>query len=213
MKDDVALGQLARAHGVLTSYRDMQGQERTASPDTLRALLTANSVAAESARLVHESLEAFRAERNARRFPVEVIIESRKETTLTLGSCDNWQLRRDEAKEVLASGRDAGSIALPALASDVYVLEVGHSAMLETIRIIAAPARAPSVPDQAQLPRIWGVNLAIYGLQSSRNSGLGDYADLADVVRIAGKIGADFAGTNPLHAMGHSSKALSPYAL
>ncbi len=212
MKADVALGQLARAHGILSHYRDMQGQERTASPDTMRALLAANSVAAESDKLVRESLEALRAVRKARKFPVEVIIESRKETKLTLGSFDSWQLRRDEAREVLASGRAADTIALPALASDVYTLEVGHSAIRETIRVIAAPTRAPSVPDQTQLTRIWGVNLALYGLRSSRNAGLGDYADLADMARIAGQIGADFTGTNPLHAMGHSSKAFSPYS-
>ena len=212
MKDDAALGRLARAHGILLSYRDMEGRERAASPDTLRALLAANSVAAESAGLVRESLAAVRAERKARRFPEEVIIESRKETTLSLGSFDSWQLRRDETKEVLASGRAADAISLPALASDVYDLEVGHSAVCETIRVIAAPARAPSVADQAQLSRIWGVNLALYGLRSSRNAGLGDYADLADLARIAGQAGADFMGTNPLHAMGHSSKAISPYS-
>ncbi|MYH56638.1 MAG: hypothetical protein F4145_01185, partial [Boseongicola sp. SB0675_bin_26] len=123
MNDDAALGQLARAHGVLASYRDMQGRERTASPDTLRALLAAISVAAENARLVRESLEALRADRRARRLPVEMIIESRKETTLTFGSFDSWRLRRDEAREVLACGRAADAIALPALASDVYALE------------------------------------------------------------------------------------------
>ena len=212
MKDDVALGQLAGAHGVHSSYRDMEGQERTASPDTLRALLAANSVAADSAKRVRESLAAIRAERQARRFPVEVIIESRKEAKLSLGSFDRWQLRRDETEDVLAGGRAGDAIALPALASDVYVLEVSHAAVRETIRVIAAPARAPTVPDQAQLPRIWGVTLALYGLQSSRNAGLGDYSDLVDVARVAGEIGADFAGTNPLHAMGHSSKAFSPYS-
>ena len=212
MRDDAALCRLAKAHGVLASYRDMQGRERTASPDTLRALLAALSVTAENARLVRESLEALRADRRARRFPAEVIIESGKETTLALGSLDSWQLRRDEAREVLASGRAADAIALPALASDVYALEVGHSAARETIRVIAAPACTPSVPDQAKLSRIWGVNLALYGLRSSRNAGLGDYADLADAARVAGQHGADFAGSNPLHAMGHSSKAFSPYS-
>lgn len=212
MKGDAALGRLARAHGVLTSYRDLQGRERNASPDTLRALLAAISVAADNANLVGESLEAHGADSRARRFPEEVVIESRKVTTLTLGPFDRWQLLRDETKEVLARGRASDAIVLPALASDVYALEVGHSVARETIRVIAAPACAPSVPDQAKLPRVWGVNLALYGLRSSRNAGLGDYADLTDVARIAGRLGADFVGTNPLHAMGHSSKAFSPYS-
>ncbi|MYA89425.1 MAG: hypothetical protein F4X97_13420 [Boseongicola sp. SB0662_bin_57] len=81
MKDDAALGQLARAHGVLSSYRDVQGRERTASPDTLRALLSASPVAAESARLVRESLEALA---NDGRFQAlgKVMNEDRGKTSL-----------------------------------------------------------------------------------------------------------------------------------
>ena len=212
MNDDVALGQLAEAHGILASYRDMEGQEQTASPDTLRALLAANSVAAENARLARESLEAFHAQARARRFPEEVIIESRKATTLTIGSSDRWRLRLADSQDVLASGSSTDSIALPALASEVYALEVGAASSRETVRVIAAPARAPSVQDRAQLARTWGVTLALYGLQSSRNAGLGDYADLARLASSAGGLGAAFAATNPLHAMGHSSTVFSPYS-
>ena len=81
MRDDAALGQLARAHGVLESYRDMHGRERTASPDTLLAPLAAISVSAESARLVRESSDARRAKSKARQFPVDVIMESLREMT------------------------------------------------------------------------------------------------------------------------------------
>ena len=81
MRDDAALAQLSRAHGVLESCRDMQGRERTASPDTFLALLAAISVSAESAGLVRESSDARRAESKARQFPVDVIMESLREMT------------------------------------------------------------------------------------------------------------------------------------
>ena len=91
MTDDAALGQLARAHGVLSSNRDMEEQERIASVDTLRALLAASSVAADSAKRVRESLAATRADRQAWRYLPD-----------TTGEHVNWRPRYGVAVEELA---------------------------------------------------------------------------------------------------------------
>ncbi|HEV7276263.1 MAG TPA: 4-alpha-glucanotransferase [Devosiaceae bacterium] len=48
--------------------------------------------------------------------------------------------------------------------------------------------------------RCWGVALQLYALRSSRNWGIGDFVDLAAFTEIAARAGADFVGTNPLHA-------------
>ena len=48
--------------------------------------------------------------------------------------------------------------------------------------------------------RVWGFSLQLYELKSDRNWGIGDFADLSAMCGIAGRVGADFIGLNPLHA-------------
>ncbi len=47
----------------------------------------------------------------------------------------------------------------------------------------------------------WGMFCQLYELRSARNHGIGDFRDLSDMARIAGRAGADFLGVNPLHAL------------
>ena len=75
-------------------------------------------------------------------------------------------------------------------------------------------------PGQAYLPpclsrgrRLWGLNLPLYALRSSRNWGMGDFADLRAATAWAGELGAAFVGVNPLHAPQPGLKAdPSPYS-
>ncbi len=80
-------------------------------------------------------------------------------------------------------------------------------------RLIAAPSRAYAPAWVEAGRRAWGFNLPLYALRSGGNWGVGDFADLMEVIRWAGPLGAAFVGVNPLHAPGGRATAdPSPYS-
>ncbi|WP_064693063.1 4-alpha-glucanotransferase [Rhizobium aegyptiacum] len=89
-------------------------------------------------------------------------------------------------------------------------LEVELSGTAHRESFAPRPEREPGLADKAIpksfLPdilfktRVWGISLQLYELRSARNWGIGDFEDLSDVADLAGKLGADFVGLNPLHA-------------
>lgn len=67
----------------------------------------------------------------------------------------------------------------------------------------------PSFATQKQ----WGVSVQLYGVKTDTNWGIGDFADLARLVRHLGKQGADFVGLNPIHALYPAMpESASPYS-
>lgn len=68
-------------------------------------------------------------------------------------------------------------------------------------RFIIAP-KACYIPKAiANGKKIWGLSVQLYCLRSERNWGIGDFTDLTYLVNESAKIGADFIGLNPIHAL------------
>jgi len=207
------LAQLADICGVLPSFYDLQGNERPTTPETQKALLAANGIDVSSDEAIRNSLNAIRFEIQDRWFPKEIIVESGVEAPQVFGLGATWQLRLDGETTVTAEGEPRDFITVPALTSGIYELTATASGRTEIVTVIVAPKRLPSIDELTGTDRIWGLNFALYGIQSSRNTGMGDFEDLAGMSEAMGKQGASFVGINPLHSMGFSDEtAISPYS-
>ncbi|QIO31984.1 4-alpha-glucanotransferase [Bradyrhizobium sp. 1(2017)] len=79
----------------------------------------------------------------------------------------------------------------------------------EDVPMIVAPERAFG----GDFDRGWLLAVQLYSVRSKRNWGIGDFTDLADLVRLAGHLGADGVGLNPLHVLFDNYPAdCSPYS-
>ena len=83
----------------------------------------------------------------------------------------------------------------------------------ESCALIVAPEHAHEPKELAGKGRIWGVAVQLYTLRSQNNWGIGDFTDLAELLRLAAAQGAGFVGVSPLHALFPSDPLLySPYS-
>lgn len=213
MSVDHDLAALAEFCGILPNFYDLHGNLQPTSPDTQRALLAANGIDVSTDDAIRGSLAQLRFDRDTRWFPEEIIVESGVAAPQVFGLGAQWDIREDGVDTLVASGDPHDFITVPPLASGIYTLTATASGRTEVITVIAAPKRLPSISALTGADRLWGLNLALYGVRSNRNAGLGDLADLGAVAAIAGGQGAAFIGINPLHAMGHAdAEAISPYS-
>jgi len=79
--------------------------------------------------------------------------------------------------------------------------------------IIAAPERSHEPRWLLAGRRLWGLSVQLYTLRSARNLGIGDFADLYELIRRSAAAGADFVLLNPLHALHFGPPGVvSPYS-
>jgi 4-alpha-glucanotransferase len=86
----------------------------------------------------------------------------------------------------------------PDLPEGSYRLHLTDAALRsEQAPLIVAPPRAFG----GDFDRGWLMAVQLYGVRSARNWGIGDFTDLEGLLELAGHLGADGVGLNPLHAL------------
>jgi 4-alpha-glucanotransferase len=126
----------------------------------------------------------------------------------------SWTIRKlsDGHDAVVASGEATDQmIGWPEdFAVGSYRLElVDASSCREEVPLIVAPAKA-FVGD---FERGWLLAVQLYGIRSGRNWGMGDFTDLANLIKLSAELGAEGVGLNPLHALFDDRPGdFSPYA-
>ena len=78
--------------------------------------------------------------------------------------------------------------------------------------IIYAPKNAYSPQFIENNEHLYGVAVMLYALHSQNSMGIGDFSDLAEIVKLTAKHGGDVVGINPLGVMSHFMQSdVSPY--
>jgi 4-alpha-glucanotransferase len=214
-----ALRELAARCGIAAESTGHGGESRPVKTATLRALLGGLGLPAAGEAEVEQSLALLSAEpwlgvlspvqvvganepfeidvrlpEGTQRVHWRVILESAQERTgATARDSLEVAARHRDGRRAIECRR----LRLEALPLGYHRLEVtpGDAAMT----IIAAPERCwlPSGPDE----RYAGVSAQLYLLRSQRNWGIGDFADLRELVSMVGARGGDVVGVNPLHSL------------
>lgn len=141
--------------------------------------------------------------------PVRVRCTGEGHSAITLEQIDRWVPPRQVGEEL----RGRATFLVPdTLPVGTYQLEalVGESEESFTGTVYVVPQRnvvspgnaSPSRGDGSSAPRKsrWGVAAQAYSVLSKRSWGIGDAADMADLMAFCAQQGADFLLVNPLHA-------------
>ena len=222
---------LASAYGVATEYTDWRGRHTQVPAETVRAVLAALGVDAETPGAAAKALEEHGLATWRRPLPPCVVatagrpaqllahVPSGEELDAVL-DLEDGERRADvtfepptEAREVDGRRLEARPLTLPAdLPLGWHRLRLVAARAQAEASVVVTPAYLGAPPALGD-SRAWGFMTQLYQVRSARSWGLGDLADLADLAGWSGwELGAGFVLVNPLHAaepVGHLEP--SPY--
>jgi 4-alpha-glucanotransferase len=235
---DALIDLVARQRGIGDSYHDYRGNLVTIGRESKRAILGAMGCPADDA----VALAAMLADDERRRWqgvlpPVVVLHPGRLAAELAVTQdgldrtlqwcvvCADGTGRRGEVRvgdlPELEHAEVDGRACTRRILTLPPDLPHGHHSLRVSFgpgdgceaALIVAPTACFEPPALRDGRRLWGVAVQLYTLRSNRNWGIGDFADLDDVVRAIAPSGAAFVGLNPLHALFPSNPwHCSPYS-
>ena len=215
-----AVERLAERLGIEPAFRDAAGELRRTSPDVRLAILAAMGVAVASDDDARAALDALEREEWDVPFTptvacagpsgvcVDVALPAATGTVRWTATLESGDRARGEARFPalpLVARRDAFEsrrLSLGALPLGYHRLALEHggdAAARATLAVVPRACHTPEGSDRGG--GVWGIAVQLYALRSSRNFGIGDFTDLADLAAVAAGLGASAVGVNPLHAM------------
>lgn len=211
------LRELAGHHGVSCTYRGWDTHEHHVSDRTLRTILAALDVPADSDAEIQDSLadvpnvpwrqilplSLVVVEGERRSFavhvphgdPVSVWVVTEDGAEIDADQLDVWVDPRT------VDGRLVGraTFAVPDLPLGWHTIHARSNDIEATGTLVVTPARL-STADRVLRSRRWGLAAQLYSVRSRRSWGIGDFADLADLTAVTAGHGGDFVLINPVHA-------------
>ncbi len=187
----------ARELGIQTEFLDGRGQRHVTDAAALKIILDALPAPVPYRLLAGPVV--IRAGRPAR-------TELKAAATLPL----RWKIVAGAKTIAEGTTRQPAIAWPPGLPEGSYRLHLRDAASVtEEAPLMVAPPRAFG----GDFDRGWLLAVQLYGIRSARNWGIGDFTDLEGLVELAGGLGADGIGLNPLHALFDDRPAdCSPYS-
>jgi 4-alpha-glucanotransferase len=204
-----ALRELARLHGVETSYQDAFGRRVEAGPESLVPVLSALGAPLDRVEDAPEALRELRQELEERVIePVIVAWDGKAPDAMLRFGSDSGKLaiRFDlEGGERFAWDRELSSLpvadssgrllSLPDnLPAGYHHLRVESGGRSGEALVISAPTRAFAGDGKP----LWGVFLPLYALQTRESWGMGDFSDLERLAEWTASLGGGVVGTLPM---------------
>lgn len=210
---DQSLRELAIRAGVAPDWTDQAGVIHQVSPASLRAILLAIGLPADTDAAIKDSLQivSLRDAGSASRF-----IVSRVGQPVALPfapkSAGDIEITLEQGGRLILSPRtaDDGATTLPPFAEPGY--HIVHLADGD-VTVAIAPRRCVTFADLADGQTGWGLAAQIYSLRSGLDGGIGNFAGVAALGRAAAAHGADALAISPVHALyGALPDRFSPYS-
>ncbi len=174
--------------GIEQGYIDARGEPRSIDSATIEKLVRALAKSTNEGH--HDSVATLRQHE-----PLHIPLPDESGPV-------SWKLFTD-GKMIASAQAGDGTIALPPdLAIGSYDLAVDTAnGLRRQILILIAPDMAYQTPLFHDGGRTWLLSVQLYAVRSTRNWGHGDFSDLAQLLKIAARVGAAGVGVNPLHAL------------
>jgi 4-alpha-glucanotransferase len=175
----------AKNLGIQTEFLDGHGHRHVTDAEALKVILDALPV-----RTTYRFLEQ------------PVVVRSGRPARTELSHAATFPLhwKIDAGLKVIAQGETHDRVIawpadLPVGSHRLHLTDA--SSFTEEAPLIVAPPRA----FDGDFDRCWLLAVQLYGVRSAHNWGIGDFTDLAGLIELAGHLGADGVGLNPLHAL------------
>ncbi len=198
------LRELARLYGIQLTYDDAAGKKRTASAESLEAVLRA--MLPDGTKL-DKALARRRAEVESRVVEPVTVIWGEGKPRIPLGNIDRaeYQLTLDTGEKLegrLTTGRKT-AVLERRLPFGYHKLRVNKK--IETT-LFVAPMKAPE-PEG----RTWGIFVPLYAMHTDLTRGAGDLGDMREYQQWLRTIGGSVVATLPLNAI-FAEEDPSPYS-
>ena len=200
------LQNLAETAGISSSYIDKTGQTHYTTDEVRRFFLNAMGFSANNEKEIENSLNILN---QPQILPQTISFYDNEEIRITLPNDENYELiLKDEKENIIWQKTIQKTTVIDTpLSHGYYTLSAAQNGSIKASSLlIYAPVLCYQPEFIKNKKHIYGVSLMLYALRSKNSIGIGDFSDLAEIIKLTAQNGGDVVGINPLGVM-------SPYTL